>query len=107
MGFKSALRAKLVVVRWQPVQTTVELDSGEEQGPVRESGEDSDEGPASDAEMGPGPSGSGVLPPEPPESSSSEAEEQGEPVPSARVRRAARRREQLKLKGRLRTKAGR
>uniref|UniRef100_A0A2D4EXQ9 Uncharacterized protein n=1 Tax=Micrurus corallinus TaxID=54390 RepID=A0A2D4EXQ9_MICCO len=64
-----------VVVSRQPVQTAAESDSGKERGPVQESGEDSDEGPASDAEMGPEPSESGVLPPEPPESDSSEAEE--------------------------------
>uniref|UniRef100_A0A670ZE84 non-specific serine/threonine protein kinase n=1 Tax=Pseudonaja textilis TaxID=8673 RepID=A0A670ZE84_PSETE len=93
-----------VVVRRQPAEVS---DSEDEREPVRESGEDLDRGPASDAAMGPGPPGSGVLPPEPLESGSSEAEEQGEPVPSARVHRAAGRREQLRQKRRLGSKAGR
>uniref|UniRef100_A0A8C6YJ83 Ubiquitin-like domain-containing protein n=1 Tax=Naja naja TaxID=35670 RepID=A0A8C6YJ83_NAJNA len=100
----SSLAGRSVVVCRQPGQTAAESDSGEERGPVRESGEDSDEDPASDAEMGPGPSGSGMLPPE---SGSSEAEEQGESVPSVHVRRAARRQEQLRQKRRLRSKAWR
>ncbi|ETE70142.1 hypothetical protein L345_04053, partial [Ophiophagus hannah] len=68
-----------------------ESDSGEEHWPVRESGKDLEEGPP----------GSYVLTLEPPESDSSEAEEQGEPVPSALVHRAARRQEQLRQKGNL------
>ncbi|ETE73526.1 Dapper-like 1, partial [Ophiophagus hannah] len=96
-----------VVVRQQPVQPAVESDSEEERGPVRESGENSDEGPVSNAGMGPGPSGSGVLPSETSVSGSSEAEDPGEPVPSAHVCRAARRREQLQQKGRLVSKSGR
>ncbi|ETE60217.1 Octapeptide-repeat protein T2, partial [Ophiophagus hannah] len=73
------------------MQTAVELDSEEERRPVRESGKDSDKGPVLDAGMGPEPYGSGVLPLEPLESGSSEAEDLGEPVPTVRVRRAARR----------------
>ncbi|ETE58004.1 Octapeptide-repeat protein T2, partial [Ophiophagus hannah] len=74
-------------------------DSVDEREPVRESGKDLDEDPASDAGIGPGPSESGVLPSELLESGSSKAEDPGEPVPSVRVHRAAKRREQLKQKG--------
>ncbi|ETE60765.1 E3 ubiquitin-protein ligase pellino-like 3, partial [Ophiophagus hannah] len=73
----STLELACVVVHSQPAQMEAESDSGEEETPVRESGEASDEGPASNTEMRPGPSGSYVLTPEPPESGSSEAQEQG------------------------------
>ncbi|ETE59120.1 hypothetical protein L345_15153, partial [Ophiophagus hannah] len=61
--------------------------------------EDSDEGPACDAGMGPGPSGSGMLPSKLVESGSSEEEDPREPVPNAHARRVARRKEQLQQHG--------
>ncbi|ETE70901.1 Ribosome-binding protein 1, partial [Ophiophagus hannah] len=54
-------------------------------GGVLEYGEGSDKGSAFNTEMGPGPSESYVLTPEPPESDISKAEEQGEPVPNVRA----------------------
>uniref|UniRef100_A0A670YZK0 Uncharacterized protein n=1 Tax=Pseudonaja textilis TaxID=8673 RepID=A0A670YZK0_PSETE len=71
-----------VVVRRQLAELGAESDSGEEHGPVLESGEGLDEGSASDTEMGPGPSERYVRTLEPPQSDISEAEEQREPVPS-------------------------
>ncbi|XP_070799428.1 A-kinase anchor protein 11 isoform X1 [Pituophis catenifer annectens] len=94
----------------QPVELAAESDSDEaeeEHGPVLEAGKGPDEGSASEAEMGPGPSGSDVRTSEPPEADSREAEEQEEPVPSAHMRRAARRQEQLTQRGRLGRKAKR
>ncbi|XP_070799765.1 matrix metalloproteinase-18-like [Pituophis catenifer annectens] len=76
-----------VVVRQQPAELAAESDSDEaeeEHGPVLEAGEGPDEGSASEAEIGPEPLGIDVQTPEPPEADSREAEEQEEPVPSAR-----------------------
>ncbi|ETE58951.1 Transmembrane protein, partial [Ophiophagus hannah] len=69
---------------------------GEEPGPVLEAEEGSDKGPAPEAEMRPGPSNSYQLPSD---SEISGAEEQLEPVPIVRMRRAARKREQIRNKG--------
>ncbi|ETE60414.1 Retrotransposon-derived protein PEG10, partial [Ophiophagus hannah] len=61
--------------------------------------EDSDEGPACDAGLGPGPSGSGMLPLEIVEAGSSDEEAPEEPVPSTHACRADQRKEQLKQHG--------
>ncbi|ETE72684.1 hypothetical protein L345_01479, partial [Ophiophagus hannah] len=68
-------RSMGIVVRRQPVQTAAESDNGEEWGPDRESGEDSDEESGSSEEEDPGePSGS------------SEEEDPGEPVIAPPIR---------------------
>ncbi|ETE69530.1 hypothetical protein L345_04672, partial [Ophiophagus hannah] len=86
-----------VVARWWLTELAAELDNseevGEEPAPFLEAEEGSDEGSASDAEMGPGQAGSHQLPSG---SDSSEAEELLEPVPSLHMRRAAKRKEQIK-----------
>ncbi|ETE70791.1 hypothetical protein L345_03410, partial [Ophiophagus hannah] len=94
----------VVACQWL-AKMAAELDSeevGEEHGPVLEAEEGLDKGYALEAEMGPGQSGSHQLPSE---SNRSEAGEQLEPVPSLRMRRAAKSKEQLGTKGQRGSKA--